>query len=82
MGLISVPSSCMRSKLVARETESADLLDAVEIESVLEGEQVDGQPEVTEASGAPDAMQVSLGILGEVEVYHNVDGLNVDAASE
>ena len=34
------------------------------------------------SSGATDAVQVRLGVLGEVEVDHHVDALDVDAARE
>jgi hypothetical protein len=42
------------------------LLDSVEVESVLVGEEVDGESEVTESTGSSDSMQVGLGGLGEV----------------
>lgn len=58
------------------------LLDAEEVVAVLVGDEVDGQTKVPEPSGAADAVQVRLGVLGEVEVDHNVDRLDVDTAGE
>lgn len=58
------------------------LLDAVQGEPVLVGDQVDGDPEVAEPAGAPDAVQVRLGHAREVEVDDDVDGLHVDTARE
>mmetsp|Transcript_7413 Transcript_7413/g.30673 ORF Transcript_7413/g.30673 Transcript_7413/m.30673 type:complete len:333 (-) Transcript_7413:264-1262(-) len=57
-------------------------LDAVQVEAVLEGDEIDGETEVAEAAGAADAVQVRLGGLGQVEVDDDVDGLDVDAARE
>jgi hypothetical protein len=50
------------------------------IRPCLVGDEVDGDAEVAEAAGAPHAMQVRLGVLGKVEVDHNVHGLNVDTS--
>ena len=58
------------------------LLDLVQSESVLVGDQVDGNAEMSEAARATDTMQVGLGHLGEVEVDDHVDGLDVDTARE
>lgn len=58
------------------------LLDAEEVEAVLVGDQVDGQAEVAKAAGAPDAVQVRLGVLGEVKVDDHVHRLDVDSARE
>ena len=37
---------------------------------------------MAEAAGSADAVKVGLGVLGEVEVDHDVHGLDVDAAGE
>ena len=58
------------------------LLNAVQVEAVVVGDQVDGQAQVAEAAGAPHAVQVRLRVLGEVEVDDHVHGLDVDTASE
>ncbi len=58
------------------------LLDAVQGEPVVVGDEVDGDTEVPEATGTTNAMQVRLRHAREIEVDHNVDGLNVDASRE
>eukprot|EP00598_Pedospumella_elongata_P012220 CAMPEP_0185012080 /NCGR_PEP_ID=MMETSP1098-20130426/98114_2 /TAXON_ID=89044 /ORGANISM="Spumella elongata, Strain CCAP 955/1" /LENGTH=384 /DNA_ID=CAMNT_0027541129 /DNA_START=1898 /DNA_END=3052 /DNA_ORIENTATION=- len=58
------------------------LLDLVQREAVLVGDEVDGQTEVAEATRATNAVEVGLGALGEVEVDHNVHALDVDTAGE
>lgn len=58
------------------------LLDPVQGEPVVVGDQVDGHAQVTEPAAPSDPVQVRLGHLGEVEVDHHVHGLNVDAAGE
>ena len=37
---------------------------------------------MTESSGATNAVQVRLGVFGEVEVYDHIDALDVDTARE
>ena len=63
----------------ARETR---LLDAEEVVAVLVGDEVDGQTKVPEPAGAADAVKIRLGVLGEVEVDHHVDRLDVDTAGK
>lgn len=58
------------------------LLDTVEIESILVRDQVDGQTKVTETTRTTDSVQVSLGVLGEVKVDDNVDGLDIDTSGQ
>ena len=58
------------------------LLDPVKSEPVVIGDQVDRDSEVAESAASSDPVEVSLGHLGEVEVDNNVDGLDVDTASE
>lgn len=58
------------------------LLDPSEGVTILVRDEVDGKAEVAEPSRAADAVQVSLGVLGEVKVDDNVDGLDVDTAGE
>lgn len=58
------------------------LLDAVEVESVLPIDQVDSQTEVTETTRTTDTMEICLGILGEVKVDDDVDGLNIDTTGQ
>ena len=58
------------------------LLDAVQVEAVIVGDEVDGKAQVPEAPRAAHPVQVSFRVLGEVKVDHNVDGLDVDASCE
>mmetsp|Transcript_60649 Transcript_60649/g.136491 ORF Transcript_60649/g.136491 Transcript_60649/m.136491 type:complete len:300 (-) Transcript_60649:54-953(-) len=58
------------------------LLYPVEVETVLIRHEVDTQAEVPEAPRPPDAMQVGLRVLREVEVDNDVHRLYVDAARE
>ena len=51
-------------------------------ESVIVGDEVDGDTEVTEPSAPTNPVQVGLSHLGEVEVDDHVDGLDVNTASE
>jgi len=57
-------------------------LNFVQIRSVVDGDQIDRNSEMSETARATDSVQVRLGHLREVEVYDDIDGLNVDAASE
>ena len=49
------------------------VFDAVEVEAVLEGDEVDSEAEMAEATRAADAMEICLRVFGEVEVDDNVD---------
>ena len=58
------------------------LLDPVQGEAVVVGDEVDGDAHVAEPAGATDAVEVGLSHLGEVEVDDHVHGLDVDTAGE
>ena len=58
------------------------LLDPVQGEPVVVGDQVDSDTKMSEATRATDTMQVSLGHLGEVKVDNHVHRLNVNSARE
>jgi hypothetical protein len=58
------------------------LLNAVEGKAIFIRDEVDGDTQVSEASGPTDAMQVRFRHPREVKVDDDIDGLNVDAASE
>ena len=58
------------------------LLDPVQGEAVVVGNEVDGDAHVAETAGATDAVEVGLRHLGEVEVDDHVHGLDVDTAGE
>lgn len=64
------------------DLRSEFLFNAVEVEAIFVGNEVDGETKVTESSGTTDTMKVGFRVLGEVEVDDNVDGLNVDTASQ
>lgn len=69
----------LRNRLDLR---SEFLFNAVEVEAIFVGNEVDGETKVTESSGTTDTVKVGFRVLGEVEVDDNVDGLNVDTASK
>lgn len=50
--------------------------------AVVVGDEVDGQTKVPKPPGAADAVKVRLGILGKVEVDHDVNRLDVDTAGK
>jgi len=58
------------------------LFDAIEIITILVRQKVNCEAKVAKAARAPDTVQVSLGVLGEVKINHNIHCLNVDATSE
>lgn len=58
------------------------LLDALQVEPVVVGDQINGQTQVPEPAGSADAVQVRLRQLGEVEVDHHVHSLDVDTTSK
>jgi len=58
------------------------LLDLVQVEAVVVGDEIDGQAQVAEAARATDTMQVGLGVLGKVKIDDDVHGLNVDTSGE
>lgn len=76
----AVSSKCILA--LAMALCASHLLDAEEVETVVVGDEVDGQTQVPVATGAADAVQVGLSRLGEVEVDHHVHGLDVDASRE
>jgi len=49
---------------------------------VLLSNEVDCETKMPETTRTTDSMEISLGILGEVKVYHDVNRLNVDSTSE
>lgn len=57
-------------------------LNVVEVEPVIPANQVDSQTEVAVATRTANTMQICLGILGEIEVDDDVDGLDVDTTGQ
>ena len=49
---------------------------------VVLSDEVDGQTEVTKTTRSSDSVQVSLSILGEIEVDHNVNRNDIDTTCE
>ena len=58
------------------------LFDAVQIEPVVIGDEVDGKAQVAKSAGAAHSVKVGLGILGEVEIDDHIDCLDVNASRE
>ncbi len=50
--------------------------------AIIVGDQIHRQTQVAESSRPADAVEVCLGVLGEIEVDDHVDALDVDTASE
>lgn len=57
-------------------------LDAVKIESIFVGDQIDGDTEMSETSGSTNSVQVGLCHLGEIEINNNVHSLYIDTSGE
>ena len=58
------------------------LLDLVQVEAIIVGDQIDCQAKVPKAPTSSDTMQVCLRVLREVKIDDNVYGLDVNAARE
>lgn len=58
------------------------LLNAAKGVTVLVGDKVDSNSEVTETSRTSDSVKVSLGVSWEVEVDDDIDSLDVDTTGE
>lgn len=56
--------------------------DVVEVEAVVPVDEVDGQTEMSVPAGATNTVKISFGILGEVKVNNDVDGLDVDTSGQ
>lgn len=58
------------------------LLNPVQIESIFPIDQVDSQTQVTEASRSADSMKVRLSVLRKVEIYNDIDSLNINTSRQ
>lgn len=58
------------------------LLNAVKIEPIFVGDQIDGDTEMPETPGSTDSVQIGLRHLGEIKVNNNVHSLYVDTSRE
>lgn len=58
------------------------LLNLVQIEPILPVDEVDGETQVSESTGTANTVQIGFRVLGEVEVDHDVDRLDIDTTSQ
>ena len=58
------------------------MLNAIQIKPVLIRNKVNCKTQMTKPTRPANAMEICLGILGEIEVDDDVDGLDIDTASE
>lgn len=58
------------------------LFDPVKVEAIFPVDQVDSQTQMSETARSTDPMQICLGVLWEVEVDDNVDGLDINTTGE
>lgn len=54
----------------------------LQVETVIIGDEVDSQTQVTEAARATNSVQVCLSVLGEVKVDHHIDRLDINTTGE
>ena len=58
------------------------LLDTVEVEAIFVRHQVDGDTQMSEPAGTSNTVEVRFRVFGEIKVDDDIDGLNIDTASE
>ena len=58
------------------------LLNAIEIETIVPIDEIDGNTKMAIPTRATDAMQVRLGVLWKVEIDHDVDSLDINSACQ
>lgn len=58
------------------------LFDAVQVEPVFVCDEIDSQPQMAEAPRAANSMKVRLCVLWEIKVDDDINGLDIDTASE
>lgn len=58
------------------------LLNLVQVEPVIVGDEVDGETQVAESPRATHTMQIGLGVFGKVKVDNHIDSLHVNATRE
>ena len=75
-------SSLSNGRLDRLELCAQLFLDAVQVEAVIVCDKIDAQARVTKAATAANAVQVGLGVLGEIEIDHHVHTLNVNASGK
>jgi hypothetical protein len=58
------------------------LLNTVQIKPVLICDEVNGKAQMTKPTRSANSMKVGLRVFGEIKIYDDIDGLDVDTASE
>jgi hypothetical protein len=58
------------------------LFNPVDIETVLVGHEVNGETQMTKASGTTNSVKIGLRVLGEIKVDDDIDSLNVNTTCE
>jgi hypothetical protein len=58
------------------------LFNPVKVETVLISHKVDGETQMSKASGSANPVKVCLRILGEIKVDDDIDSLDVDTSGE
>ena len=58
------------------------ILDLEQLVLVLLGNEVDSQAKMSETTRATDSVKISLRVLGEIKVDHDVNRLNIDTTCE
>ena len=58
------------------------LFDTVEVKPVFVCHQVNGKTQMSKPTGTTDTVKICFRVLGKVEVDDDVDGLDIDSASE
>lgn len=58
------------------------LFDSIKVETILPIDQVNSQTQMTKPARTANAMKIRLGILWEIKVNDNIDGLNIDTTSK
>lgn len=64
------------------DLSSQFVLDSIKVVSILEGNHVDSETEMSETARSADSVEVSFRVLGEVEVDDHIDRLDIDTSGE
>ena len=56
--------------------------DIIQVEAIVPVDQVDCKTQMSKASRSSDAVEVGFCVLWEVKVDNNIDGLDINTASE
>jgi hypothetical protein len=58
------------------------LFNPVQVEPVFPIDQVDSQTQMSKSTRATDAVKVSFGVLWEIKVDDNIDGLDINTTGQ